>query len=157
SELYTGGELEKMARRALAVEADGASGVYFVPNPIKPGTKKSAGDLDIESRRWLLIDFDPVRYTPGTTYLLDDQKVRSEHYEHQEARYLLDYCKEILEPFGFRGAVIGDSGNGSHLCYPVDLPNDNASRDLHQALLHGLNERRGDAPLTCEKNVKVDV
>src|SRR5262249_12593032 len=142
TELYTANRLEEMARRALEVEADGASGVYFVPNAIKPETKKSAGDGDIKFRRWLLVDLDPVRFGPDAKPL-PDQKVSSTEEEREAAWEVLCLCRAELELAGLGGEVVGDSGNGWHLCYPVKLANDDAAKELHKALLHGLNERCG--------------
>src|SRR5262249_26863737 len=82
---------------------------------------------------------------------LPDQKVPSTEDEREAAWEVLCLCRAELELAGLHGEVVGDSGNGWHLAYPVELANDAAARDLHQALLRGLNDRCGTA---C---VRVDV
>ena len=65
-------DLDEMAN--AAARSSGASGVYVTLNPVKSSLKKEVKnclgraircvtDHDIESRRWLFMDFDPIR--PG--------------------------------------------------------------------------------------------
>jgi hypothetical protein len=42
---------------------------------------------------------------------------------------------------GWPEAVGGDSGNGAHLIYAIDLPNDDESRDLIRDFLHAVGDR----------------
>ena len=57
---------------------------------------------------------------------------------------MLDRCRGLLQAEGLTGAVVGDSGNGYHLCYPIDLPNDEASQRLVKEVLAALADRCGE-------------
>jgi hypothetical protein len=142
---------DALARRAAELDAQGARGVYFVPNPLRPDLvpegdpsgKGSARKADVVARHWLLIDSDPVRFSPDGVPL-EDQAVPSTEPEREAAWNVLDRCKGTLDAAGLRGAVVGDSGNGWHLCYPVDLPADDQTQEQVKALLKGLQKRCGD-------------
>jgi hypothetical protein len=58
-----------------------------------------------------------------------------------------------LQAWGMSGAVTGDSGNGYHLCYPIDLANDEASKTLIQSFLKVLAAHCGDAISAEEKKL----
>lgn len=131
-----------MAKCALELQ-DNCRGVYFIPNPVNKQatnvvvpTKTGAGasDTDIAQRRWLLVDIDPVRPT-------DTSATRE---ESNEAWNVAMVCYQVLHDAGIRAPLIGFSGNGWHLNYPIDMPNDDASRILIQSLLSGLNNRIGN-------------
>ncbi len=132
-----------LARRAAELDAAGASGVYFTLNPLRPdlvGSRASCRAEDVAERRWLPVDVDPWR--PKDT--------SSTEAELRAAWAVLDRCRGILDGAGLTGAVVGCSGNGWHLCYPLVLPNDEDSRALVRAVLRGLHERCSDA-LTAEE------
>lgn len=131
------GDLAALARRAAELDAAGAQGVYFTPNPLRPdlvGSRASSKAVDVVERRWLLVDVDPAR-PPGLS---------STEAELRAAWAVLDRCRAALDVAGMTGAVVGCSGNGWHLCYPIRLPNDETSRQLVRAVLKGLQERCGD-------------
>ncbi len=46
-----------------------------------------------------------------------------------------------LRGAGFGDPVVADSGNGGHLLYRVDLPNDQRVTDLFQRMLRGIAAR----------------
>jgi hypothetical protein len=144
---YTGRTLRDMAAKAVQVEQAGATGIYFIPNPLRldmASSRRAAKDADVIARHWLLVDVDPVRFGPDQTPL-EDQRVAATDTEREAAWQVLDRCRGSLEAMGFQSAVVGDSGNGWHLLYPVNLPNDEASRNRLRSLLHGLKKRCGDA------------
>lgn len=100
-------------------------GIYFTLNPVKSGDGgqvtntlrparkgESTSSTDIESRRWIFIDFDPERPTG----------VSSTNAEHEAALSLAATVAQALQLQGWPEPVICDSGNGAHLCYAVDLP-----------------------------------
>jgi hypothetical protein len=126
SGFYDHGYLEDMARAALSITPH-ASGVYLTLNPIKPdllarranrvdwaGEGELAGDKDILCRRWLLIDADPVR----------DAKVSSTDAEKAAALETILRVRDHLGGLGWPAPILGDSGNGYHALYPIDLPAD---------------------------------
>jgi hypothetical protein len=135
---FDGGHLEEMA--ALALELSGqAKGVYFVLNPVKDallaricnrvcvvGEDETTKDCDIRRRRWLPIDADPKRVAG----------VSSTEAEKAKALEVVRAVREDLHSRGWPAPVLGDSGNGYHLLYAVDLPADDGGmvRRVLQAL-----------------------
>jgi hypothetical protein len=150
--IFTGDGLLAMAARAVEFEQAGAKGVYFTPNPLRSDmatSKRFAEDEDVVARHWLLIDSDPVRFGPDGGRL-KDQKAPSTDAERAAAWQVLDRCRGALEALGFRGAVVGDSGNGWHLCYPIDLPNSPEVKEKVVAILKGLKAHCGDDRATID-------
>lgn len=110
-----------------------ATGVYITLNEINPlllarrsnrmdvgrrdeGTK----DSDVISRRWFPLDFDPVR----------PKGISSTDAEQELAFERAREVREWLRKLGWPDPVFADSGNGAHLLYRTNLPNDDDSRDL---------------------------
>ncbi|HWQ65038.1 MAG TPA: hypothetical protein VN429_11520 [Methanospirillum sp.] len=136
---------EKAAGDVLALEQDlHISGIYLTLNEVNPvllarranriktrlgRTDATTSDADIIRRRWLPIDIDPVRISG----------VSSSDYEHNEALALAESVRVFLSELGWPDPIISDSGNGSHLLYSIDLPNDDASRDLVKSVLEFLD------------------
>jgi hypothetical protein len=130
----------------------GYPGVYITLNPVadallaraenrlKPRAQVTTSDKDVLRRHWIPIDSDAVR----------PADVSSSNEEHELA---LERCCEIrfeLAEEGWSPPIRGDSGNGGHLLYPIDLPNDEAATTLLAGVLKALSARFSD------KRVKVD-
>jgi hypothetical protein len=136
------------AARALGDIGD-CEGIYFIPSPINPALMARASnrlrflrsgdpttsDPDVIARRWLLIDVDPER----------PAKISSTDTEHEAALALACRIRDALHDRGWPEPVLADSGNGGHLCYRIDLPNNDEARDLCQRVLKGLDELFPDA------------
>jgi hypothetical protein len=147
---------ELLAARAAALDAEAETtavfGIYFTLNPILSdllpvGSKEGRATVVAESiafRRWLPIDIDPVR----------PKDVSSTDAEREAAWDVLCTCRELCDGAGLSGAVVGDSGNGWHLCYPIDMPNDPASYAAVEALLKGLQERCGNEAAKIDQKPK---
>lgn len=111
-----------------AARYDGLGNVYFVMNPVTPDvmSRRSAGkivkvgqgettkDADIAARRWLLFDFDPER----------SSGISATNEEKAAALAVMENASRVLAMHGFFPPVVCDSGNGYHLLYRIDLPND---------------------------------
>jgi hypothetical protein len=109
-------------------ELDGT--IYYSLNPISP-TAERANSGSVVRRRWLLVDIDPIRGADvGST---DDEKAM--------ASQVVDAILGGLGGEGWPEPVVGDSGNGWHLHYRIDLPNDKLSRQLVKAVLSALAAR----------------
>jgi hypothetical protein len=132
-------DLDKLAH-AAAQWSGNAPAVYFTLNPVNPAllarasnrvaerAKSTTGDRDILRRRWFFIDFDPRR--PAGISATDA--------EHQAALERSQHCRDWLGSMGWPSPVEADSGNGGHLDYLIDLPNDEASAALLQRCLQAL-------------------
>ena len=133
---FDGSHREDLADAAVTLNAAGAA-VYVTLNRIDPQllgrycnrienpAAATVTDANVIRRRWLLIDFDPVR--PKDTSATNAQLAAA----HERARD----CACRLKSDGWPKPLAGESGNGWHLLYPLDLPNDTESRDLVKGAL----------------------
>lgn len=132
----------EMIEAAIRANAAGAN-VYVTLNPIDPQllgrynnrlqefAPATATDNDVTSRRWLLIDSDPVR--PKDTAATDEQL--------KLAKNQVIGIHKFLQKSGWSAPVCAESGNGVHLLYPIDLPNDKAALELIKSVLNALGDR----------------
>lgn len=149
-------DVEKLA--AAAAQWSGqAAGVYFLPNVVKPAllaraanqlktyAKYTTSDADIERRRWLLLDFDPVR----------PAGISSTEEEHQRALARMQECCEWLISLGFprESLVKADSGNGAHALVAIDLPNTPDSTALVKRCLEAVALHFSDASVAVDLTV----
>ncbi len=137
----------KLATAAEPMDAAGEHrGIYVTLNPVNPallarranrvqsrlsGKDATTADADIVRRRWLPIDVDPVR----------PSGVSSTTEEHHEACATARRIREGLAELGWPTPVVADSGNGGHLLYRIDLPNDPVSTALVKGVLAALDAR----------------
>jgi hypothetical protein len=132
----------EVAVRAAERVAGAARGVYFTPNPVLPALRArshnrlracgkgdaATGDAEVARRRWLLIDLDPVR----------PSGISSSDEEHRAAIMQAYEIAAGLAGAGWPDPIVADSGNGAHLLYTIDLPNDAHGRSLVERVLAGL-------------------
>ena len=119
-------------------------GVYVTLNPVNPALMARAAnrlreratdttaDKDVLRRRWLLIDVD---YTRPTGISATDEELKAAGVV---ARKIKTYLEDEL---GWPLGILVHSGNGGHILYRIDLPNDDASRDLLKNVLLALAGR----------------
>jgi AAA domain len=140
SRCFFGREAEKAAQHAARMEAEGAAGVYVTINPCRPDLpdRSATKDADSIGRRWLPIDFDPVRRAG----------ISATDAEKAKARFLADTVAGALADLGWPDPILADSGNGWHLLYRVDLPADDGG--MVQRVLQALDS------LYSTADVKVD-
>ncbi len=112
-------------------------------NRIKEFASTTTSDHDVTRRRWILLDFDPVR--PKDTSATDEQL--------EAARTTSQACLDYLRSQGWPQPMQAESGNGMHLLYRLDLPNDEGSRDLVKGALAGLAARFDDAAVSIDQTV----
>ncbi len=117
-----------------------APAVYVTLNPVMPDVwaraadnikgyaKYTTSDGEVIRRRWLPLDFDSQR--PAGISATDA--------EHDAALARMEAIAAFLSANGWPEPVMGDSGNGGHLLYRIDLPNDEASRELVNRVLQAL-------------------
>jgi hypothetical protein len=109
-------------------------------NRLKERAEYTTADNNILRRRWLPIDLDPVR--PAGISSSEQEHAAAVH----RARTIADdMVKEWDRP------IIADSGNGAHLLYRIDLPNNQESLAFVCGALPELDRRYSDTA------VKVDV
>lgn len=121
---------------------DGKSpGIYITLNPVnmallaraenrlRANPPSTTSDKDIVKRRWIVVDIDPVR----------PSNISSSDSEHEAALGLAKTIQQHLCLAGFPTPVLADSGNGAHLLFFTDLPNDADSTALVKAFLERLS------------------
>jgi hypothetical protein len=119
-------------------------GIYFTLNPLKSDIlARRANRVDwaeegeltkdhhVLCRRWLLIDADPER----------DSLISSTNEEKAAAKETIQRIKEDLIREGWPAPILGDSGNGYHALYRIDLPADDGGtvQRILQALAANYN------------------
>jgi hypothetical protein len=105
------------------------------------GKKDSTtSDADILRRRWLPIDIDPLR----------PSGVSSTDEEHTLALAKSEEIACWVAGLGFPEPIKADSGNGAHLLYRIELPNDEAATALIKSCLVTLDA------LFSDERVSVD-
>ncbi len=144
------GYFDSWEKLADAVEPMDAAneyrGIYVTLNPVAPALlarranrvenrlgrgEATTADADIVRRRWLPIDVDPVR--PSGVSATDEERAA--------AIATTGAIREALAANGWPAPIVADSGNGGHLLYRVDLPNDGESTDLVKGVLAELDRR----------------
>lgn len=123
-----------------------AKGIYYTLNPVPidliPTVAATGSKVgDIIRRRWLLIDVDPER-PPDSN---------ASEVEHQAAADRANKILGAMVGAGWPVPVLVDSGNGYHLLWRIDLPNDEESRQLVKATLAAA------AGSFDDERVKIDV
>jgi hypothetical protein len=122
--------MDAAVTKALLFAGMKCQGVYLMFNEVAPDwTGKYPKDEDIVRRRWLVIDCDPDKAEDGGS-ATEDEKWQAEMLSWDARRF----CEDA----GLRSAVVGDSGNGFQIAYPIDLANDEAAKDLIKRILAGL-------------------
>jgi predicted transcriptional regulator len=121
---------------------------YFTLNPVRRDlfarsankftkyAKETTADADIIKRQWLPIDLYPIR----------PAGISSNEEEHAAAIQKATDIREWLISKGWQAGafILADSGNGGHLAAKIDLPNDEASRDLVKSCLEALDATFSD-------------
>lgn len=129
---------------------------YFTLNRINPpcygrqqcermikSPKATTTDSDIIQRNWILIDFDPKRAT--------GVNASEEEFEsaHKKAQTVFAYLRKQ----GFSDPIICISGNGWHLLYHIELPNDESTTELIKQFLHTLSVLFTDDKVDIDEKV----
>ncbi|TKB75256.1 MAG: AAA family ATPase [Nitrospira sp.] len=130
-------------------------GIYITLNPVNPAllaraknrlqmhAKTTTSDADILRREWLLIDCDAVR----------PAEISSSEPEHHAAIERAQTAASWLTEQGWPEPVLADSGNGAHLLYRIELPNDPPSRELVKSVLEVLALKFNDTVVTIDTGV----
>lgn len=143
---------EQAAKLAVQIKAEG---IYTTLNPcqdallaradqrLKANVDRTA-DNHIERLKNLLIDLDPIR----------PAGISSTGQEHQAALEMTQIIRADLTKEEWPEPSLGDSGNGAHLIYPLDLPNDEEGKNLVKAVLEVLALRYTDE--LKRRNLEID-
>ncbi|MDQ3387698.1 MAG: hypothetical protein M3475_08910 [Actinomycetota bacterium] len=147
-------DFEALANRAASLD-NGGYQVYVTLNPVMPallsrycnriehGPEATTKDGEISQRRWLPIDLDPVR---PTLISASDEEKRAAFERANEIKGYLE-GKEFYDP------IEADSGDGAHLLYRIELPNDPESLTLVSGVLRSLDSLFSDNVVNVDKSV----
>jgi len=134
---------DPVALAAAVRPYDGLENAYITVNPVDPallaraanrirqGSRSTTSDRDVVARRWLPIDIDPQR----------PSDISASEAEREAALGVARGVWAYLHELGWPEPVTTMSGNGYWLLYPVDLPNDEPSRQLIEGVLRHLAAR----------------
>ncbi len=112
-------------------------------NRVKDYAEATTTDANIVRRLWILLDFDPVR--PKDTSATDEQA--------EVAKVTARECMAYLKGQGWPTPPTPISGNGMHLLYPIDLPNDAEVTAAVKGALVTLAERFDDDAVKVDRSV----
>lgn len=129
--------------------------VYFTLNEVHPSCYNkiqrdklqmggsTTGDDQISKRTCLFIDFDPVRI-PDTSSTNAQLK--------ESARRALD-VEKFLSEYGFPEPIHGLSGNGCHLLYDIDIPNNDKTKETFKRFYNTIAGLFSDRMIDIDKSV----
>ncbi len=137
-----------------AAHFNGKSNVYFTLNPVNPAllarannhvekAQYATADSDIVHRDWLFLDIDPVR----------PSGISATEEEREAALGTLSKLTGYLAAAGWPDPVTAMSGNGYYALYRIDLPNDQESKAVVQAVLESLATRFDTSAVHLDKAV----
>jgi len=144
-------DLNEMAEVAAELNAEELPEIYVSLNPVNPSPRSrvknrlatalsAVRDNDIDYRRWLPFDFDPIR-PPNTS---------SNEAEHDAALVAAQDCRDWLSERGWPEALLADSGNGAHLLCRIEVPNDQPSCDLVKSCMEAVSIRFSNAEVQVD-------
>lgn len=113
-------------------------------NSMKQYSEQTTADADIIRRNLLLVDCDPMR--PAGISSSDEEKQKAFERCNEVNQYLCDGMK-------WPKPVIADSGNGYHLLFKIDLPNDADSNELVSNCLKELDNQFSDDMVSIDTTV----
>ena len=143
-----------MAVDALRLNAQGAA-IYVSlnpvipsllarsPNRIKESPASATNDKEIQRRSLLLVDLDPTR--PANTSATSDKVYAA------NCKALV--IRDFLSSLGWPEPHVAASGNGFHLLYPIDLPNEETSTALVKSVLKTLAQKFDDDVIKVDRSV----
>ncbi len=145
---------DTLVRSAMSLDGKG-TGTYVTLNPVDPAllarsankiktrADLTTSDLNILSRRWLLIDLDPNRAAG----------ISRTDAEHEAALARSQTIADALTGQGWPEPVLTDSGNGGHILYRIDVPNDQAGADLISMCLRAITNQYSDKDVSVDQTV----
>lgn len=133
--------------------------IYFIFNELKDALNgmqqynkmvrgaKTVTDKDIKYRRWLMLDFDPIREG-------DVKEIASTEEEFENSKTVARAARNYLLSMGFKQPVVCFSGNGTHLFVKLDRVECNDRTDkVFQNVLKYIAMKFTDEKVDCDIKV----
>ncbi len=149
-------DLDQLAAAAVQLEDRRAGGIYITLNVVSPALlaraynrldehpQATTGDADILRRVWLPLDFDPVR--PSGVSATDAELEAAKARAADAVAWLELEIHEKPEIWAF-------SGNGYHVLYRVDLPNNEAATNAVKGIIDATAGRFSDEAVSVDRTV----
>jgi len=143
------------AEAASQLDGDQRANLYVTLNPViqrppmnqdsvrRAGKGGAVGDGDIAELRWLFLDFDPER----------ESDVPAADAEKAEAKLQMEQARAFFSELEWPEPLVADSGNGYHMLYPIDLLNDESSRQLVKAVAAIASQRFSTSEVKLDRSV----
>jgi len=149
-------DYEAMAQAAVELGLRRAPAVYVTLNPVSPqllgracnhtveGPRATTADHDVVRRVWLPFDIDPVRpaYVSATPHQIEDARLRA-----------IAVTEWMHTEFELKPDLRGFSGNGYHLLYRLDEPNNAESTEYIKGLIETVADRFDDEEVKVDRTV----
>ena len=107
--------------------------VQILLNPVATTLDHVAKTEDVIRRRWFSVGVDAVRPSPKDTNASDSEKAA--------ALAVVSEMTDWLSGEEWGRPLVIDSGNGYHVCYRVDLSNDDATRNRLRPVLEAIADK----------------
>lgn len=111
-------------------------------NDLRENPDATTSDDDITRLKWLMVDVDPER----------PSGISSTEEELEKSIDLAREIKSDLSGLGWPEPALARSGNGAHLLYSIDLPNDDESRKLTRGVLDGISFRHSTPDVKVDRS-----
>lgn len=147
---------ELLARAAESLEAQGAKGIYVTLNSIRTallaraynrvvaGLEPTTADHDITRRVWIPFDIDAARPAGVSA---DEEELAA-----AKAR-ALDVERWLTKELGSAPEIWGFSGNGYHLLYRCDFPNNENSKATVEKIIDAAADKFSDKTVSVDRTV----
>jgi putative DNA primase/helicase len=119
---------------SVVAKFKGGEGIYWSVNSVPQGLDHCLLNVDVARRRWFLIDVDRVKQKGNA-------KLSATDAEKDLVRVVAFGIADRLTTLGWPAPVVVDSGNGYHLYYQIDLPEDEKTAGLLKRCLEELGEQ----------------
>ena len=147
SRTISGSNLDAAVRAVQDLADD--KGVYITLNPVPADLSGACRDTKILCRKHILIDCDrsqAIKSRVGADSNATDA-------EKEAAKRVADAILRDLTDRGWPRPIMLDSGNGWHLVYAVDLPNDHLSKTMVKKALDTLQSLYGNDEVEVDTSV----
>src|SRR5262245_2211171 len=147
--------MDRLADDAYRLEWKGALGVYVTLNAVHPALLcrgynrlvanpiATTCDTDVIWRNWLLLDIDAVR--PIGVSASDDEMIAAEQTAYEVVSWLHD-------TIDVKPTVLACSGNGYHVLYRIELPNDDKSTAYVRGVINDAADRFDSGAAMINRN-----
>ena len=153
-EVVANGYFNDPARLARTVTActSPVAALHFTINPVRRSLLLAADNKLRQPPGWMTVRQDVTRRACLLLRFSLGQPANLSPVDHPVAATQTQayQCRDFLTGLGWPTPTIADNGKGTDLLYALDLPNDSASADLLNNVLHMLRQHFTDEVVTVD-------